>query len=288
MSMSKDVKIKTAGGKKITLITHPRPHIDDLCGMWLLARFWPPAKKADFEFISSTTADPGDPRRVWVGVGRGRFDEHKGDIGESAATLVFKFLKTERPDIDAAEMAALEKLVFWVRNEDLALHSDDPYRDFSIPTILRSHYDLHRRDSRELAEFGFKLLDDLYETLQNQVRLERDWQNRYEFEGPWGPAVAIETSAYGADDYAYNHGFKLLVLLDPVRGNRAFRAAANSQVDLTEAYETLKRADPKVSWFLHHSRKLLLSGSDVAPEVRRSKLSLKDLLHVIQPMKNRG
>ncbi|TAL19292.1 hypothetical protein EPN90_03950 [Patescibacteria group bacterium] len=252
--------------------------------MWLLARFWPPAKDAAFDFVSAKERDPGDPARIWVGVGRGKFDEHKGDLGESAASLVFRFIKETRKGLASEELNALTRLVLWIRDEDTGLHDKDRDREWTPAPLLRQYYDLHDADPARLTQFGFEILAATYAELLMREQLVKDWENRLEFESPWGRAVALETAAYGADEYAYQQGFILLVLIDSRRGFRGFRAAPDSNVDLTAAYETLRRADPKADWYLHHSRKLLLCGSDVAPDSKLSKLGLRDLVRVLQPV----
>ncbi len=276
-------KKKIVEKKPLALVTHHRPHIDDICGMWLLARFWKPRSAPVFRFVSSSERGPTDSTELWIGVGRGKFDEHKGDIGESATTLVYQFLLEAEVSFSSVQKAALDGLVRWVRDEDVGLHDAVENRAFSIAAMLRSHFDLHGHDSAVLVEFGFTLLDDIFAAMMNSETLSADWQKRAEFASIWGRAVGVESAAYGVDDFAYQQGFPLLVLLNPVRSFRAYRAAARSSVDLTETYEALKRVEPKADWYLHHSRKLLICGSDVAPDSHLSKLTLQDLIRAVQP-----
>lgn len=276
-------KKKSFEKKTLALVSHYRPHIDDICGMWLLARFWQPRAEPTFRFVSSSERGPVDDTELWIGVGRGKFDEHKGDIGESATSLVYRFLEQIKSAVSPAQKVALEGLVRWVRDEDVGLHDAVENRAFSIAAILRSHFDLHGNDSRELVCFGFSLLDDIFAAMVNSETVGEDWQRRVEFESLWGRAVAVESAAYGVDDFAYQQGFSLLVLLNPVRGFRAYRAAARSDVDLTATYEVLRRVDGKADWYLHHSRKLLICGSDVAPDSYLSKLTLQELMRAVQP-----
>lgn len=278
------ISMHEAPEKKYTFVTHHRPHIDDICGVWQFLRFLPEGRGAEVRFVSSKKPDSGLPEEIWIGVGRGRFDEHKGDLGESAATLVFKYLRAEQADLAKVDLDALTRLVTWIRDEDTGLHDDEYDREFGIMSMLRSHYDRHGRDSSELLRFGLEILDNVYESLKNSARLALDWEKRIDFESPWGRAVGLVTGSYGADDFAYQKGFMLVVIEDTVRGFRGFRAAAKSNVDLSSAYETLRRVDPKADWYLHHSRKLLLCGSDVAPDSRKSNLSLKDLIRVLTPL----
>jgi hypothetical protein len=93
-----------------TIITHKRPHLDEILAILLLImfgeKFFPGISKAKFEFwdAGNKTID-GRPWQEWqdegfilVGVGGGRFDEHPTHNndrkeGECAATLVAKALR---------------------------------------------------------------------------------------------------------------------------------------------------------------------------------------------------
>jgi len=73
--------------------------------MWLLLRYAPESKGAKLEFIVTNAVGgkvKDDPDYVYIGVGRGKFDEHKGDVGQCATTLVFNDLKV-RATWDAIE-----------------------------------------------------------------------------------------------------------------------------------------------------------------------------------------
>lgn len=263
-----------------TLVTHVRPHLDDICGAWLFRRFVPAFRGARLKFVSATTKDPGDPNRVFVGMGRGRFDEHKGDINEAAASLVWKFV---RPKVrDEISRTALDRLIAWVRDEDRGMHDLEANRELAPTAQIRAYFDRHGRDSRKLAEFGFELLEGMFSSFRTTVVLDTAWKGRLQFRTRWGRGVAFRIDADDADQYAYQKGAVLLVLHNTKTGYRHFRASAKSRVNLTDAYRQLKKIDPRADWYLHHSKKLLLSGSDVAPDSRISKLSLRELVQLVK------
>ena len=262
------------------LITHVRPHLDDICGMWLLKKYVPAFRTAGLSFVSATMKDPGDPNRVFVGLGRRRFDEHKGDIGESAASLVWIFV---RPKVkDRVTRAALDRLVLWVRDEDRGMHDLEPNQELLPTAQIRAYFDRHGRNSATLASFGFELLEGMYSSFENSVRLDQAWKKRKEFRTRWGRGVALKTAASDVDQYSYKKGAVLLVLHDTRAGFRHYRASAKSRVNLTSTYRLLREIDPRADWYLHHPKKLLLSGSDVAPDTSISKLPLRRLIDLVR------
>lgn len=266
------------------LVTHHRPHIDDICGIWLFRRFHPEGKNAKVQFVSSSEKDSANPKEWWIGVGRGRFDEHKGDMDDCATSLVHSFLHAEMAALPPARQAALRKIVAYVKEEDMGKMDVLPDRELHLSSLLRTHFTNHGQDSKELVEFGCMLLDDVLASFEQKIQLEEDWTKRYEFHTPWGKAVALETAADNADAHAYRQGFSFIVLINPARKFRAFRADPHSSVDFSAAFAVVKTAEPKADWFLHHSKKLLLCGSDVAPDAHLSKLTLEDLVRAVQTL----
>ena len=266
-----------------TLLTHPRPHLDDICGIWLIKKYLPGWADATIDFTPATTTRRDDADTYMVGIGRGLFDEHKGDIGESATTLVWKHLRKEVKDTH--DVAALDLLTEWVRKGDTSEHdaSEMVAHGSWLPAEqLHASYVRHGKDSRALYEFGAALCENALLRYRNEVELEHDWKNRVEFDTPWGRGVGLTTDASGADDFAYSAGFVVIVYVHPKNGYRGYRATPDSTVDLTASHAYLTETDPKASWFLHHSKKLLLAGSDVAPETPLSKLSLDQLIKAIR------
>ena len=56
----------------------------------------------------------------------------------------------------------------------------------------------------------------------------------------------------------------------------------NADIDLTLVYEKLKKMDPQATWFLHVGRKMLLNGTPKNPKMVPTKLSLTDIIKVLE------
>lgn len=257
--------------------------MDDVCAMWLLKRFLPDFQNAGVDFISAGPdggeTDASDPDKAYVGVGRGQFDEHKGDIGQCSASLVLAHVR-ERASLDSNVVTALQRIVDWVLLEDTGKLALMEYRDFCIPSVLRGEYDRAGKDSHAVASIGFAMLDALLHAQLNNIRLEKDWEKRMEFESMFGKAVALETSAHDADVFAYRKGFDVAVTINVAHSYHSIRAKADSNIDLTPVYEELVRREPDASWYFHHSKKMLICGGDLAPNVMPSRFSIDQLIEV--------
>lgn len=266
-----------------TLTTHFRPHLDDICAMWLMKRFLPEAKDAGIDFMAT---GPGggkpvdDPELVYVGVGRGRFDEHKGDVGKCATSLVFDYVK-EKVAFDPLELRAVAKIVDWVLLEDTGKLNTIEQRDFTVPVLIEL-YPIGPGSDVKVSELGFAILDGILVVQRNAVLIEDDWSGRKEFASRYGKAVAIGSGARKIDTYAYANGFDLAVIADPARHYLAVRASADSDIDLTPLHEQLKTADAGAAWYFHHSKKMLICGGDRAPDATPSSLALEQLIELMK------
>src|SRR5687768_15877049 len=95
-----------------TLITHINPHLDDISAIWLFKKFNPEFKDAQIEFINASREEAlknETEDRIYFGTGGGKFDEHKGDLEDCAASLVWKDIKSSplKPG-DEIELQALD------------------------------------------------------------------------------------------------------------------------------------------------------------------------------------
>jgi hypothetical protein len=267
-----------------SLVTHNRPHLDDICGIWLLKRFFPDAKDAVIEFTSSGPegekhADTDD--RALIGVGRGKFDEHKGDVGQCATTLVYAWLK-ERVAFDDVTRSALDAIVAWVLLEDTGMLMTIEHRQFTLAPVMRWEYERAGQDSHASVEFGMHILDVLLLIQKNEALLKRDWESRKEFDSPYGKAVVMVTDAMDNNPFAYAKGFTIVATVNPAGTYHNIKAPATADVDLTPVYEKLQKVDPKAEWFFHHSKRMLICGGPLAPESATSALDADGLVDVIK------
>ncbi len=269
-----------------TIVSHIRPHLDEVLAAWMLKRYLPEFKDAALEFIP-TGKDGGEkavvPGKDYVGVGRGRFDEHKGDESDCAASLVFKHLLEQKVEIDSLQLRGLAKLVEWVREGDLGLQNRIPNRTFGVHSILAYHRALSGQGDQGVMALGFTICDALLASQMDVAQLEEDWDKRTEFVSIYGPAVAFISSCRDQDTFAYQHGFDLAVYINKERTYHNIRAFAGSRIDLTPLYLQLKQVEPEADWYFHHSKKMLICGGDLTAGARSSKLSLEWLVDALTP-----
>lgn len=267
-----------------TLVTHINPHLDDIAAIWLIKKFFPDFKKAKVKFVSAEKAYSGvkdDEDTLYIGIGRGKYDEHKGDIGESAMSLVWKDLKNKglAPE-NEIEVKAIEAIVRWNTLIDTAKIPSWEYDDFDIDNFIRS-YKNDPKDSLKTVELGEEILDRVFPVLVKKQSGLKDWPKRIEFKSKWGKSVGIESASFGRS-HAYKLGFQVVVVLSPKDHYIGITAPGLSDNDLTPIYLKLKEAEPGTGWFLHHAKKMVLCGSASAPEVKRSKLSLNQVIDIVR------
>ena len=63
---------------------------------------------------------------------------------------------------------------------------------------------------------------------------------------------------------------------------KAPRVKHMKEIDLTLAYEKLRKMDPSATWFLHIGKKMLLNGSVKNPKMRPTRLGLSDIIKVLE------
>ncbi len=115
------------------IVTHNRPHADELVALMLLRKFpegeqkFPGVSTAKVEFLSTGKLAEGKtcldfPDTIFLGVGGGPFDEHatadkERESGEVCATLVAKYLNiNDRPE--------LQEILNVIKEEDLGVAKD--------------------------------------------------------------------------------------------------------------------------------------------------------------------
>lgn len=273
--------MKMTANKKI-LATHPSPHIDDICGIWLLKRFHPLYKNALCRFIEQGK-NVDNKKATAIGIGRGKYDEHKGDLNESAATLVFRDVKKYIKK--SVDILALCELVNWIRDEDHAKFIANPEHEFAVAVSVMAIPKLRGKNSRDALVWGMLGLDAIFETLKEKHQLDLDWKARKVFNSKFGPSVALITSASSVNvaRKSMREGFMLFVVVNPSAKYRYIKSASGmANVDLTSAYAQVKEIEPLSEWYLHHSKRMLICGSDVAQNKHLSKLSLDDLIKLIE------
>ncbi len=265
-----------------TLITHINPHLDDIAAIWLFKKFHPEFEDAEIEFVSqSRTGELGKEtkERVFFGTGGGRYDEHKGDIGESAMSLVWKEIKKNNlvPE-DGFEMKALDEMVRWNTLYDTAQMPLGEFDEFSVESFIRSAKN-SLEDSLKTVELGCEILNRILPNLIRKQNALADWDKRIEFKTIWGRGVALESEAFHKT-LAYKNGFQVVIQKSPKTGFIGITAPGLSKVDLSPIYNKLKIVEPEADWYLHQSKKMVLCGTSSAPDAKLSHLSIKELMGI--------
>jgi len=276
------------------IVTHKNPDPDAVCAVWLLKRYHPDFEEAEIRFISagSTYQDKkvdGDSEIVHVDTGFGRFDHHQYKERTCAARKVLDFLKDNQKvvDIPPDEKKVLEKLVE-------IIIQDDHFEDCIWPEANNNRYSfwltpildgLKRGgllNDQGLIEFGLKCLDGILTSLKLKLEAEKEIEESgVEFESPWGPGLGIESRNDEVIKVGQKQGRALVVRKDP-SGMVRIKVRPDSGADLTKIYQVLNQKDPKATWFLHQSKKMLLNGSYRNPEMVPSKLSLKEVIEAVK------
>ncbi len=268
-----------------TLVTHINPHLDDIAAIWLFKKFNPEFQRIKVEFLKAgvegvTWQGEGvdsDPEIIHFGIGKGKYDEHKGDVDDCATSLVWKDQKSSSSE--HIETLALERLVEWVRLEDTGRLSVGEYDEFSVPAFIRSR-DNNEESSRKSIELGSEILDRILKVLKRTESSKIDWEGKEEFETNLGKFVAIKSDTVDREFCKRKKGD--LFLIFNVNNHYVQFFTPSHSLDLEPVYRKVKELDSQASWFLHHSHHMVICGSASAPDSNPTKLSYQELIDVVK------
>lgn len=263
------------------LVTHINPHLDDIAAIWLFKRFHPEFKDANLEFISAHEGNQGlqdTDDKVHFGVGRGKFDEHKGDLEDCATSLVWKYIKSSSfVPKDGMEFKAYEELVEWSRLIDLGQMPLQQFDEFSVQAFIRPH-ESTAKSSEEAVVMGEKILDRILSVLKRKQKSLKDWEKKIEFQSRFGQSFAL-FSQYISRDFCQRQKGALFLMYNPQYKSVQF-FTPTKEIDLSPLFEKLQKIDPKSSWYLHHSKHFILCGAGSDPVFKPTKLSFEELIDV--------
>lgn len=268
-----------------TLVTHINPHLDDIAAIWLFKKFYPQFRDAKVEFLSAAKqgvtfeGKPVDanPDVVHFGIGRGKYDEHKGDIGESAGSLVWKDIKDKGLAPKEIEFKALEELVEWNNLIDTGQAPNYEFSEFSVQSFIRP-LDSKAETSQKALQLGEEILDRILNVLKRKQQSLLDWENRVEFTSKFGKSYAVSSEAVDRA-FCKKMGGDLFIIYNPKYKSVQF-FTPSQEIDLTPIYEKVKSMDPDADWYFHQSHHILLCGSHTAPDSKPTKLSFEQLIEV--------
>lgn len=271
------------------IVTHQNPHIDEVACIWMVKRFLKSWDSCAVKYVATNPkggavkAPDKSPDVMYIGVGRGKFDEHKGNLEDSATTLVHKFLTREKKiKLSKVQQGALEELVSYINDEDHGKLITNEFAEFSVASA-NAYLPRVGYKSAAILNFGMVYLDGVFECLIEKHLLAQDWKRAKMVSTKWGKAVALSTTVNAKSilRHAVKEGIEIAIILNPKNKFRSIRAIPACAIDLTAAFELAHAAEPKAEWYLHHGKKMLICGSDVAENFTLSRMTLDKLIALV-------
>jgi hypothetical protein len=263
-----------------TLVTHINPHLDDISAIWIYKKFHNDFKDAEIEFITASrdaALKEETEDKIFLGTGGGIYDEHKGDLEDCAASLVWKDIKAKglAPE-NEAELKALDELIEWNRLIDLGKGTNYDFGPYSVQAFIRSKESTQEASLKSL-ELGEEILDRILELLIKVKQSEKDWENRVEFQSKFGKSAAVDSKTVDRS-FVRDKGFEMVLMYDSEFKSAQFFTPSFS-IDLEPIYKKLIEKEPNSGWFLHQSHHMVICGSSSAPE-HKTGLSFEELVEI--------
>lgn len=260
------------------LVGHFAPDLDCITAIWLLKRF-ANAEGAELQFVPSGQTLGGfpadsNPSVIHVDTGGGRFDHHQRFSTElCAAELVRRaFIPND---------TAIKKIVYHVCQIDNARQTSSDPSCLNVTALIAGYNQIYPDSPAAVVAAMLPNLDAWYHYEQCQAQALQAFAQRIEFDTPWGMGIAVESETGGSSTMAYGYGAVLYAYRD-ARGWMGIAAQSRSAVDLSQVYAELRVIDAGADWYLHPNRRLLLCGTAKSPPRSPSRLSLVELVAVIE------
>ncbi len=246
----------------------------------------------------------GDDEVIHADTGLGPLDHHQtADTNVCAASLTFDFVRKNHLEknqaISKEKLQALARMVKVVVDIDhfkevFWKDSTADYHEFSLVGILDGLKVQKPDQDGYYVDFIVQCLDAVLHEFENRIWAEREIAEKGKrFKTRFGRGIGFETINDTVIKLSQKMGYVIVVRKDPRKGYVRVKAKPsqiqnsklkiqNSDIDLTLVYEKLKKIDPDATWFLHVGRKMLLNGSVKNPKMRPTKLSLDNIIKVLE------
>lgn len=254
----------------------------------------------------------GEDEVIHVDTGLGPLDHHHtSDQSISAMSLTWDFIqqeiKREGNKFTNEHLEAITRIVrivvdidhfrevFW---KDAAAD----YHEFSLLGLLDGiKYERPDQDNFYVG-FGITCLNAILVNFENRIWAEKEIDKGKRFTTRYGKGIGFETVNDTVLKLAQKMGYVIVVRKDPRKKYVRIKAIPSkipqapfnkggaesgrfkNDIDLTLAYEQLKKIDPDATWFLHVSGKMLLNGTPKNPKMRPTKLGLDDIIKVLEKL----
>ncbi len=294
------------------IVTHMSPDWDAITSVWLLKKYlagWDHAKVA---FVPAgqrfkngelrvengeTIEKSGEDEIIHVDTGLAPLDHHQTqDTTVSAASLTWDYVREQiaktHETLTPVHDEAVSRVVTFVVETDhfKEVFWQDPaadYHEFTLLGLLDGlKYEKQNQDAF-YVDFGIQCLNAMVADFENRIWAEKEIAEKgVKFETRFGPGMGFETLNDTVLKLAQKMGYVLVVRKDPRKGYIRIKTIPSTTekkgIDLTLAYEQLKKIDPDATWFLHVSKKMLLNGTPKNPKMVPTKLGLHDILKVLE------
>lgn len=301
------------------IVTHNSPDLDAVSSSWLIKRYLPGWEDAEVVTVPAggrlntlhaedDVIESLDGKEViHVDTGMGPLDHHQTqdhDVCAAKRTLAYVLERSPELQKNKHKSEALRRFVECVVDDDhfQEVFYPDPAADFyefSLVSLLSGIKVQYPRDDETCLRFGFDLLDAAVLGMENRMWAEEELKEKgIEITTPWGRGIAVETLNDEVLKLAQLMGYVIAVRKDPKTGSVRIKARPpmrkitkdakkegiynDVDVDLTPVYEKLVKMDPTASWFLHVGKRMLLNGSSKNPQMKGSKLTLPEVVEVLQ------
>ncbi len=272
------------------IVTHASPDIDAITSAWLIHRFLPGWKNAQFEFVSAgSTLDGKSPDEnaeiIHVDTGFGKFDHHQTDAETCASRLVFDYLISQEA-LKKNDAAALERIVDVITRYDhfkevYLDNPDDDIYDFSLSNLIDG-VKIKKQNDLEVLTYFETALDGLLMIFKNKVNAEYALQEGFEFTSAWGKTLIIESENDDVLKLGFKKGYDMIVRKSKLYGHVRIKLSPKVPESLKKLEQPIRDADSKATWFYHASGKMFLNGSSKARNSVPSTLSIKKLIEIIK------
>jgi len=255
----------------MTIVTHKSPDLDSCTAIWLLKRFVYPETHFNYVFVDVGERIENNVNTIHVDTGGIDYDHHDSNEMISAASLVYTK--------NGLDDEALKKIVDYTVLVDhgKTIISDNHFMNLSMAfTGLIDH------DSEEIVKAVLVILDGIYNSIVLDIKALENFESGIKFKSIYGTGMGFETENPKLRKLVYEHGYDIFLFKDSNTGFSGFKADGNSFIDFTSLYNEIKRIEQEADWFLHSSKQLLLCGSAKAPLKKLSKITLKQLVNIIQ------
>ncbi|OGZ69404.1 MAG: hypothetical protein A3F47_02125 [Candidatus Staskawiczbacteria bacterium RIFCSPHIGHO2_12_FULL_38_11] len=297
------------------IVTHMRPHFDEIFAIWMLKKFgeayFPGIKEAKISFegaggedLRGFSAEKLEKKGVvCVGIGRGRFDEHPGiqtakKEGECASSLVAKFLGIDK------DPALSQILRFAVKSDLKAVGS--PFDWAQGVKKMHQAYPNHRT---KVINWATMLIEAEYYVQQEFLyALSEIEENaiKEEIPGPRGRMLNLVTiqsdnesiskaarSTNAAIVIQQSSDRHVLIFTDNKKRLKINKIAEEIRFREQEAKGRIVTQDPIAlqaegtvagaeEWFYHQEGQMLLNGSLSCPDRLPTNLALEQIREIVK------